>query len=88
MSQGSAPAVRWMVSKRDGVNMIADDGMRSAVAALHHGYGQGSMEAAGMLEEMLRSMVDGDELHPAVEHVYAALCEAEARVAAAERRGV
>lgn len=40
-----------------------------------------------MLEETLQSMVDGDELHPAVEHVYAALCEAEARAAAAERRG-
>ncbi len=54
--------------------MITDDGQRS--------------EVTGLLEEMLRSMVDGDELHPAVERVYAALCEAEARSATSERRGV
>ncbi len=54
--------------------MITDDGQRS--------------EVTGLLEEVLRSMVDGDELHPAVERVYTALCEAEARDAAAEQRGV
>lgn len=67
--------------------MITDEGRRPPGARPHRGSEQRSREAAGMLEETLQSMVDGDELHPAVEHVYAALCEAEARAAAAERRG-
>ncbi|MDQ4106312.1 MAG: hypothetical protein M3157_03950 [Actinomycetota bacterium] len=68
-------------SKRGEVNVIADDGRRSLGAgpARRLLTGQRSRKAAGLLEEMLRAMVEDNELHPAVEYVYAALYEAESR---------
>lgn len=66
--------------------MTTDDGQGFEVAGMHRGPGQRSSKAVELLEETLRSMVDGGELHPDVERVYAALCEAEARAATAGRR--
>lgn len=71
--------------KRGEVEVITNKRRRPAGSGPYHGLAQPSRVAARLLEEMLRSMVD-DELHPTVEHVYAALCEAEARAAATERR--
>lgn len=67
--------------KRGEVEVITNESRRPTGAGPYHGLAQRSRVAARLLEEMLRSMVD-DELHPAVEHVYAALCEAETRAAA------
>ncbi len=65
--------------------MITGDGRGFEATGVHRGPGRGSSEAVELLEEMLRSMVSDDELHPDIEDVYAALCEIETW-AAAERR--
>lgn len=72
--------------KRGEVEVITNKGRRPTGAGPYHGLAQPSRVAARLLEEMLRSMVEDDELHPTVEHVYAALCEADARAAATEQR--
>ncbi len=66
--------------------MLADEGWRPAGAGPCHDPEQRSRLAARLLEEVFRPMIDDNELHPAVEHVYAALCEVETQAAATERR--
>ncbi len=82
-----------LVSKRSEVNMIVS-GKRSPgrpgptqrpVAGPDQGAVQRAREVVRLLERVLQSMVDDNEIHPAVEHVYAALCEVEIRGAAPSR---
>lgn len=87
---------RWyggLVSKRSEVNMVVSGEWspeisgptQRPVAGPDQGAVQRTREVVGLLERVLQSMVDDNEIHPAVEHVYATLCEAEIRGAAPSR---
>ncbi len=58
---------------------------RRPVAGSDQGAVQRTREVVRLLERVLQSMVDDNEIHPAVEHVYAALCEAEIRAVTPSR---
>lgn len=58
---------------------------RGPVTRPDQGTVQRTREFVRLLERVLQSMVDDNEIHPAVEHVYAALCEVEIRGAAPSR---
>jgi hypothetical protein len=82
-----------LVSKRSEVNMVISGKwspgragpIQRPVGGPDQGAVQRTREVVGLLERVLQSMVDDNEIHPAVEHVYATLCEVEIRGAVPSR---